>query len=53
MRQKKQDLAIYSFFTDHRLSQAHAALQQSKISIKQLAARLGYADVSNFTIAFR
>ena len=53
MRQKKQDLAIYSFFTDHRLSQAHAALQQSKISIKQLDAMLGYAHVSNFTIAFK
>ena len=45
--------SIYGFFTDHRLSQAHAALQQSKVSIKQLAARLGYAHVSNFTIAFK
>lgn len=45
--------SIYSFFTDHRLLQAHAVLQQSKISIKQLAARLGYAHVSNFTIAFK
>lgn len=45
--------SIYSFFSDHRLSQAHAVLQQSKISIKQLAAKLGYAHVSNFTIAFK
>ena len=45
--------SIYSFFTEHRLSQAHAALQQSKVSIKQLAAKLGYAHVSNFTIAFK
>lgn len=45
--------SIYSFFTDFRLSQAHAMLQQSKISIKQLAAQLGYGHVSNFTIAFK
>ena len=45
--------SIYSFFTDHRLSHAHAVLQSSKISIKQLAAKLGYAHVSNFTIAFK
>ena len=45
--------SIYSFFTDHRLSQAHAVLQQSNTSIKQLAAKLGYTHVSNFTIAFK
>jgi AraC-like DNA-binding protein len=45
--------SIYSFFTDYRLSQAHAVLQNSKISIKQLAAKLGYRHVSNFTIAFK
>jgi len=45
--------SIYSFFTDHRLSQAHTALQHSEISIKQLAAKMGYGHVSNFTIAFK
>ena len=36
-----------------RLAQAHSALVQSAVSIKQLAARLGYAHVSNFAIAFK
>ncbi len=45
--------SIHVFMMEHRLSQAHAALQQTDISIKQLAARLGYAHVSNFAIAFK
>lgn len=45
--------SIYNFVMSHRLTQAHAALQQTDISIKQLAAKLGYAHVSNFTIAFK
>ncbi len=46
-------LSIFAFITDYRLLQAHEALQHTDISIKQLAARLGYAHVSNFTIAFK
>jgi AraC-like DNA-binding protein len=45
--------SIHGFMTEYRLDQAHAALAQSDISIKQLAARLGYAHVSNFAIAFK
>lgn len=45
--------SINGFFTDQRLLQAHALLEQSQMSIKQLAAKLGYAHVSNFTIAFK
>ena len=45
--------SIHGCMMEHRLSQAHAALRQTDTSIKQLAARLGYAHVSNFTIAFK
>lgn len=45
--------SIYAFITDHRLNQAHAALQHSNVAIKALASTLGYAHVSNFTIAFK
>lgn len=45
--------SIFTFMVDFRLSQAHAALEQTDVSIKQLAARLGYTHVSNFTIAFK
>jgi AraC-like DNA-binding protein len=45
--------SIYAFIVEHRLAQAHAALAKTDVSIKQLAARLGYAHVSNFTIAFK
>jgi AraC-like DNA-binding protein len=45
--------SINGFMTEYRLEQAHAALAGSNISIKQLAARLGYAHVSNFALAFK
>jgi AraC-like DNA-binding protein len=45
--------SIHGCMMEHRLSQAHATLLQTDTSIKQLAARLGYAHVSNFTIAFK
>jgi AraC-like DNA-binding protein len=44
---------IYAFVTSHRLSQAHSALVETSIPIKQLAARLGYTHTSNFSIAFK
>lgn len=46
-------LSIFSFVTDHRLNQAHSALTNSLIPIKQLAARLGYSHVNHFTVAFK
>jgi AraC-like DNA-binding protein len=45
--------SIYVFMTEHRLQQAHAALQHTHTSIKQLAAALGYSHVNNFTNAFK
>ena len=44
---------IFAFMVDFRLNQAHAALEHTRVSIKQLAHRLGYTHVSNFTIAFK
>lgn len=45
--------SIFAFANDHRLAEAHAALLQTDVPIKQIGARLGYAHVSNFTIAFK
>jgi AraC-like DNA-binding protein len=45
--------SIYLFMADYRLTQAHAALEHSEITIKQLAAKLGYSHVNNFMIAFK
>lgn len=45
--------SIYLFMADYRLTQAHAALEQSEVTIKQLAAKLGYSHVNNFMIAFK
>lgn len=44
---------IYSFMADYRLKQAHSALENSEITIKQLASALGYTHVNNFMIAFK
>jgi AraC-like DNA-binding protein len=44
--------SIYAFMVDYRLIQAHAALKHSGITIKQLAAKVGYSHVNNFTAAF-
>ena len=45
--------SLYSFITSHRLEEAHAAIAQTDIPLKRLAERLGYAHVSNFSIAFK
>lgn len=45
--------SIHSFLTNHRLDQAHAALQESGIAMKVLANRLGYSHVNHFITAFK
>lgn len=45
--------SIHIFVMDQRLQQAHAALLHTDVSIKYVAAQLGYSHVSNFTIAFK
>ena len=45
--------SIFAFVTRRRLNQAHVLLQETDISLKQLAARLGYTHVNHFSAAFR
>ena len=45
--------SIYAFTMDHRLAQAHSALQQTDVTIKQISAQMGYSHVNNFTVAFK
>lgn len=45
--------SILSFVTSHRLEQAHLALLESNVPIKQLGARLGYSHANHFNAAFR
>jgi AraC-like DNA-binding protein len=45
--------SLYTFITSQRMQEAHAALQQTDVPIKKLAEQLGYAHVSNFSIAFK
>lgn len=51
--QSEYGQSIHAFITDHRLQQAHGALQHSNVSIKSISAALGYSHTSNFTIAFK
>jgi AraC-like DNA-binding protein len=45
--------SIFSMLTSYRLNQAHAALLDSNVAIKTLAARLGYAHGNAFAYAFK
>lgn len=44
---------IAGFMTDHRLQQAHEAIQSTSIPLKTLAARLGYSHVNHFIASFK
>lgn len=43
---------LYAYVTNQRLAAAHACLLGGQASIKAVAARLGYANVSHFSQAF-
>lgn len=45
--------SIYSFITNQRLTEAHAAIRNTDVALKVLAFRLGYAHVNHFITAFR
>lgn len=45
-------LSICAFVSAYRLQEAHAALEQTDIPMKALAASLGYSHVNNFISAF-
>ena len=44
---------IFAFIIDHRLVEAHAAIQQSDLPLKAVAQRLGYTHTNHFLTAFR
>ena len=46
-------VSIYTFMSDHRLNQAHQAVLESDVPLKQLAQRLGYAHFNHFGAAFK
>jgi AraC-like DNA-binding protein len=50
---KEFGLPIYSFITKHRLQEAHLAIENSEVTQKQLASKLGYSHVNNFRAAFK
>lgn len=45
--------SIYAFISNHRLDEAHAAIQNSDVPLKKLAVRLGYAHFNHFSAAFK
>jgi len=55
MRAFKQstDMTVHAFVEKVRLDRAQALLMEGQLSIKQIAAQLGFADPSSFTLAFR
>ena len=45
--------SIYGFMQERRMQQAHEAILRTDIPLKQLAERMGYTHVSNFSAAFK
>lgn len=46
-------MSIYTFITNQRLLEAHAAILNTDVALKTLAFKLGYAHVNHFITAFR
>jgi AraC-like DNA-binding protein len=46
-------VSIYAFMSEHRLKEAHKAIIESDVPLKQLAQRLGYAHFNHFGAAFK
>ncbi len=44
---------IYEYYQQHRMQAAYDKLLTGKFSVKEVAMELGYANLSNFTIAFK
>ena len=44
---------IHTFITEHRLVEAHTAIENSGVPLKTLAQRLGYIHTNHFLAAFR
>lgn len=50
---KSTGRTVHEFIEDVRLERAYALLAESTVPLKQIAARLGFATPSSFTLAFR
>jgi len=50
---REYGMPIYTFITDHRLGEAHAALLEGNLPIKRISQRLGYSHVNHFTNGFK
>jgi AraC-like DNA-binding protein len=46
-------LPIYEYFQRHRMQKAKIMLMSGNYSIKDVGYSLGYANLSNFTLAFK
>ncbi|MFZ4614789.1 MAG: helix-turn-helix domain-containing protein [Rectinemataceae bacterium] len=44
---------IYAFVANHRLAEAHIALERTELPMKTISANLGYNHVNHFITAFR
>ncbi len=49
---KRFGMTIYSFVANHRLAEAHSALERTKLPMKTIAANMGYSHVNHFISAF-
>ena len=45
--------AVFEYFQRMRMQKARILLLTHKYSVKQIGRQLGYANLSNFTIAFK
>jgi AraC-like DNA-binding protein len=49
---KRFGMTIYSFVANHRLAEAHIALERTSLPMKTIAANMGYSHVNHFISAF-
>ena len=47
------NLPIYEYFQKHRMQKAKLMLLSERYAIKDVGYKLGYANLSNFTLAFK
>ena len=47
------NMGVYQYYQKQRMQKAYELLSVKKISIKEVAAKLGYTNLSNFTLAFK
>lgn len=50
---REYGMSVAQFIKEHRLALAHEQLVNSTLPIKEIAARLGYSQISNFSATFK